>query len=200
MICLDYGVIATTETTISCDDGKTYSEEEFRKQYNRLYTIKNNQDESSSSVAESSSSADVTCSPNLDKFFSVSKADRYSIDNAAPDASSQAKFDANRKITAIRDSLSKDTPKCLKDMQEDLERNFVAVYGAPYANRLPAEETCSDGTTRPTKEYLEQQKFDEEQAKKKPQYDEKYNEVYKEETKKLDKKINDCLNLEKTEE
>ena len=199
MICLDYGVIATTETTISCDDGKTYSEEEFRKQYNRLYTIKNNQDESSSSVAESSSSA-VTCSPNLDKFFSVSKADRYSIDNAAPDASSQAKFDANRKITAIRDSLSKDTPKCLKDMQEDLERNFVAVYGAPYANRLPAEETCSDGTTRPTKEYLEQQKFDEEQAKKKPQYDEKYNEVYKEETKKLDKKINDCLNLEKTEE
>ena len=56
MICLDYGVIATTETTISCDDGKTYSEEEFRKQYNRLYTIKNNQDESSSSVAESSSS------------------------------------------------------------------------------------------------------------------------------------------------
>jgi|GEM_PF-1607170 len=206
MICLDYGVIATTETTFSCDDGKTYSEEEFRKQYNRLYTIKNNQDESSSSVAESSSSTEqssssaVTCSPNLDKFFSVSKADRYSIDNAAPDASSQAKFDANRKITAIRDSLSKDTPKCLKDMQEDLERNFVAVYGAPYANRLPAEETCSDGTTRPTKEYLEQQKFDEEQAKKKPQYDEKYNEVYKEETKKLDKKINDCLNLEKTEE
>ena len=79
-------------------------------------------------------------------------------------------------------------------MQEDLERNFVAVYGAPYANRLPAEETCSDGTTRPTKEYLEQQKFDEEQAKKKPQYDEKYNEVYKEETEKFNKKIDDCLN------
>ena len=185
--CPDYGVVYVTEKTYDCD-GVTYNEAEFHSRY------------FNAGIKPPSSSSAVTCSPNLDKFFSVSKADRYSIDNAAPDASSQAKFDANRKITAIRDSLSKDTPKCLKDMQEDLERNFVAVYGAPYANRLPAEETCSDGTTRPTKEYLEQQKFDEEQAKKKPQYDEKYNEVYKEETKKLDKKINDCLNLEKTEE
>ena len=186
--CPDYGIVHITERTYDCD-GVTYNEAEFRSRYFNA-GIK---PPSSSSTEQSSSSA-VTCGPNLDKFFSISKADHYSIDNAAPDASSQAKFDANRKITAIRDSLSKDTPKCLKDMQEDLERNFVAVYGAPYANRLPAEETCSDGTTRPTKEYLEQQKFDEEQAKKKPQYDEKYNEVYKEETKKLDKAINDCLN------
>ena len=35
--CLDYGVIATTETTYSCDDGRTYSKEEFRKRYNNIY-------------------------------------------------------------------------------------------------------------------------------------------------------------------
>ena len=78
-------------------------------------------------------------------------------------------------------------------MLNALERNFAAAYGAPYSKSYPAEEICSDGTTRPTKEYLEQQAFDEEQAKKKPQYDEKYNEVYKEETEKFNKKINDCL-------
>ena len=195
-VCLDYGVIATTETTISCDDGETYNVEEFRRRYNRFYKDNINPEESSSSTVESSSSAEVTCSPNLDlnKFFTKSRIDRYSTDRAQSDASDQAKSDASRRITTIRDSLSEKAPQCLKDMQEALERNFVAVlYGAPYSNTYPAEETCSDGTTRPTKEYLEQQAFDEEQQKKKPQYDEAYAKTYEKTSKNLNERIDKCL-------
>ena len=198
VICPDYGIVYVSEKTYDCD-GVKYNEAEFRTRYDRKYTTK---PVSSSSAEQSSSSAKVTCAPNLDtdKFISLSRVDRYSTDKAISDASSQAKFDASRKITAIRDSLSENAPQCLKDIHNDLESNFIALYGAPYYDRVPKEEICSDGTTRPTKEYLEQKAFDEEQEKKRPQYEEKYNEVYKEEKEKLDKKIEDCLNSEKTED
>ena len=183
-VCPDYGVIYYHDKTFECNNGFTYDERHFNKHYN-----------SSSSTAESSSSAEVTCSPNLDlnKFFTKSRIDRYSTDRAQSDASDQAKSDASRRITTIRDSLSEKAPQCLKDMQEALERNFVAVYGAPYSNTYPAEETCSDGTTRPTKEYLEQQAFDEEQQKKKPQYDEAYAKTYEKTSKNLNERIDKCL-------
>ncbi len=84
-------------------------------------------------------------------------------------------------------------------MRDSLESGFVALYGAPGCT-IPSRYRCTDGTTYTTPEYQEQQAFDEKQAKKKPQYDEKYNEVYKEEKEKLDKKIEDCLNSEKTED
>lgn len=193
-VCLDYGVIATTETTISCDDGETYNVEEFRKQYNRLYTIKNNQDESSSSTAESSSSDEVTCYPSSQKRFYLNRTDRYSIDRARSAASDQAKSDFARNANSIiNDSLSESSKKCINDMLNALERNFAAAYGAPYSNSYPAEEICSDGTTRPTKEYLEQQAFDEEQAKKKPQYDAAYAESYEKVTQNLNKRVEKCL-------
>ena len=193
-VCLDYGVIATTETTISCDDGKTYSEEEFRKQYNRLYTIKNNPEESSSSTAESSSSDEVTCYPSSQKRFYLNRTDRYSIDRASSAASDQAKSDFARNANSIiNDSLSESSKKCINDMLNALERNFAAAYGAPYSKSYPAEEICSDGTTRPTKEYLEQQAFDEEQAKKKPQYDAAYAESYEKVTQNLNKRVEKCL-------
>lgn len=190
-ICPDYGIVVVSEKTYECN-GIKFNEAEFISRYNRKYSTK---PASSSSAKQSSSSAKVTCAPNLDidKFISLSRVDRYSTDKAISDASSQAKFDASRKITAIRDSLSENAPQCLKDINNDLESNFIALYGAPYYDRVPTEEICSDGTTRPTKEYLEQKAFDEEQEKKRPQYEEKYNEVYKEEAEKLDKKINDCL-------
>ena len=193
-VCLDYGVIATTETTFSCDDGKTYSEEEFRKQYNRLYTIKNNPEESSSSTAESSSSDEVTCYPSSQKRFYLNRTDRYSIDRASSAASDQAKSDFARNANSIiNDSLSESSQKCINDMLNALERNFAAAYGAPYSKSYPAEEICSDGTTRPTKEYLEQQAFDEEQAKKKPQYDAAYAESYEKVTQNLNKRVEKCL-------
>ena len=183
-VCPDYGSIYYENKTYECNNGYTYDEWFFNKRYN-----------SSSSTAESSSSAEVTCSPNLDlnKFFTKSRIDRYSTDRAQSDASDQAKSDASRRITTIRDSLSEKAPQCLKDMQEALERNFVAAYGAPYSNTYPAEETCSDGTTRPTKEYLEQQAFDEEQQKKKPQYDEAYAKTYEKTSKNLNERIDKCL-------
>ena len=178
-VCPDYGVIYYHDKTFECSNGFTYDERHFNKHYN----------------SSSSSSAEVTCSPNLDlnKFFTKSRIDRYSTDRAQSDASDQAKSDASRRITTIRDSLSEKAPQCLKDMQEALERNFVAAYGAPYSNTYPAEETCSDGTTRPTKEYLEQQAFDEEQAKKKPQYDEAYAKTYEKTSKNLNERIDKCL-------
>jgi hypothetical protein len=193
--CPDYGVVYVTEKTYDCD-GVTYNEAEFKARYFNA----GQKTTSSSSTEQSSSSAEVTCSPNLSKLFTQSRVDRYSMDNVVSNASTQAKFDASGKIAGIRDSLSTNTPQCLNDMYDDIERSFVAAYGSPYANRIPAEETCSDGTTRPTKEYLEQQAFDKEQEKKRPQYEEKYNEIYKEESEKLDKKINDCLNSEKNVE
>ena len=197
-ICPDYGIVYVSEKTYNCN-GIKFNEAEFRSRYDRKYTTK---PVSSSSAEQSSSSAEVTCAPNLDinKVVSIRRTDRYSIDNAISNAASQAKFDASRKITVIRDSLSENAPQCLKDIHNDLESNFVALYGAPYSDLVPAEEICSDGTTRPTKEYLEQKAFDEEQEKKRPQYEEKYNEVYKEEIEKFDKRIEDCLNSEKTEE
>lgn len=181
-VCPDYGSIYYENKTYECNNGYTYDEWFFNKRYN-----------SSSSTAESSSSAEVTCSPNLNKFFAINRTDRYSTDRAESAANSQAKNEAKQKINAIRDSLSENAPKCLKEIQSALERNFVAAYGAPYSNTYPAEETCSDGTTRPTKEYLEQQAFDEEQAKKKPQYDEAYAESYEKATQKFNEKINKCL-------
>ena len=184
-VCPDYGVIYYHNKTYECNNGFTYDEYHFNKLYN-----------SSSSTAESSSSAEVTCAPNLaGDFFSVNKTDRYTESNAQSDAKQQVKFDAYRKInTIIEDStISKAAKACLEKERESLELSFVAAYGAPYANRLPKELKCSDGTIRLSEEYLEQQKFDEEQAKKKPQYDAKYAEVHKEEMKIYEQKIDECI-------
>ncbi len=152
-----------------------------------------NPEESSSSAAESSSSQ-VSCMIDGNSFFYKDRSEKYTESQAISHATTQVQWDAAKKIGLMiqNDLKSKGVPQCLQDMQDSLERSFVALYGAP-GTPIPSQYTCSDGTTRPTKEYLEQQKFDEEQAKKKPQYDEKYNEVYKEETEKFNKKINDCL-------
>ncbi len=183
-VCPDYGSIYYENKTYECNNGYTYDEWFFNKRYN-----------SSSSTAESSSSAEVTCAPNLaGDFFSVNKTDRYTESNAQSDAKQQVKFDAYSKIKTITEdsTISKEAKACLENESDSLEYLFVAAYGSPYANRLPKELKCSDGTTRLSEEYLEQQKFDEEQAKKKPQYDAKYAEVYEEEMKKFDKKIDEC--------
>ena len=151
---------------------------------------------SSSSAEESSSSSGVTCSPDLNStsFFYKNTSERYTESQAKSNATTQAKRDASSKIDEIiRDRFkSEDAPKCLEDIQVSLEDSFAALYGT-FGTLLPKQFKCSDGSTILTDDYLEQQAFDEEQAKKKPQYDEKYTEFYKEESEKLDKKINDCL-------
>ena len=187
MICLDYGVIATTETTISCDDGKTYSEEEFRKQYNRLYTIKNNQEESSSSVAESSSSAEVTCAPT-DSVISY-----YPPDYSESVAKSNAEEKANRAGVAKIDSIMKaqeTIPQALANLRQQLSM-FVALYGAPVL--IHPDEVCSDGITRPTQAYLDYLKMKEEWEKNKPALDEECQKIYEDKLKEIEQSIKECL-------
>ena len=153
-----------------------------------------NPEESSSSAAESSSSQ-VSCMIDGNSYFYKDRSEKYTESQAISHATTQVQWDAAKKIGLMiqNDLKSKGVPQCLQDMQDSLERSFVALYGAP-GTPIPSQYKCSDGTTIPTESYLEQKAFDEEQAKKKPQYDEKYNEVYKEETEKFDKRINDCLN------
>jgi len=152
-----------------------------------------NPEESSSSAAESSSSQ-VSCMIDGNSYFYKDRSEKYTESQAISHATTQVQRDAAKKIGLMiqNDLKSKGVPQCLQDMQDSLERSFVALYGAP-GTPIPSQYKCSDGTTIPTESYLEQKAFDEEQAKKKPQYDEKYNEVYKEETEKFNKKINDCL-------
>lgn len=157
---------------------------------------------SSSSAEESSSSSGVTCAPNLSDYstwFDYNRRISYTESDAISDATEQAQSDNFKKIEEIikEQFKDKDIPKCLEDLRAPLDSEFAAVYGPiNVANLVPGQLICSDGTTRPTKDYLEKLAYDEKQAKLKPQYDEKYAEVYKEESEKLDKKINDCLNSE----
>lgn len=145
---------------------------------------------SSSSAAESSSSG-VTC--HTTTYFDLNRTDRYSIEKTKTNASSQAKADFKQKIVAISDSLPESSAKCINNLRNALERNFAAAYGTLNPNPYPAEAECSDGTKRLTKEYLEQLAFEEEQAKKKPQYDSAYAEAYEKETQNLNKQIENCL-------
>ena len=199
--CPDYGVVYVTEKTYDCD-GVTYNEAEFRSRYEKaekmMPTSSSGTAQSSSSVAQSSSSYNI-CFP--EGYFCKDRTEKYTESQAISNATDQAKWESSRKIDEIisEQFKDKDVPKCLEDMRDSLESGFVALYGAPGCT-IPSRYRCSDGTTYTTPEYQEQQAFDEKQAKKKPQYDEKYNEVYKEEKEKLDKKIEDCLNSEKTED
>jgi len=68
---------------------------------------------------------------------------------------------------------------------------FVALYGAPV--RFPKDEVCSDGTTRPTKEYQEYLKMKEEWEKNKPALDAECQKIYDEKLEAIQKKINACL-------
>ena len=189
VVCPDYGVVIVTEKTYNCN-GIKFNEAEFRSRYYNA-GIK----PPSSSSTEQSSSSQVSCMNDPTSFFYYDRSEQYTESKAISNATSKAKWDASRKISdiVIEQFKDKDVPKCLDTIQNSLESEFAPVYGAQWGYPMPKDFKCSDGTTIPTKEYLEQQEFDKEQAKKKPQYDEKYNEVYKKETEKLEEKINNCL-------
>lgn len=187
-VCLDYGVIVNTETTFSCDDGKTYNEEEFRKQYNRIYTNNTDQKKSSSSTAESSSSDGVTCTPGDSTLTYY--APSYSADIAKMNAEERAKRTGVEKIDSLKNTLQA-TPQCLADLRQQLD-TFVALYGVPVI--VHPDEVCSDGTVRPTEEYLEYQKMKEEWEKNKPALDEECQKIYEEKLENIQKRINKCLN------
>ena len=195
VVCPDYGIVYVSEKTYDCD-GVQYNEAEFRSRYKKAKII---MPTSSSSTEQSSSSNNNICLPEA--YFCKDKSEKYTESKAISDAISKAEWEGYRKIDEIiREQFKdKDVPECLQDMNDGLESDFAPVYGAMGCT-TPSRYRCTDGTTYSTPEYLEQLAFDEEQKKKKPQYDKKYAEVYKEETEHFDKIINDCLNPEKTEE
>jgi hypothetical protein len=94
------------------------------------------------------------------------------------------------KIDSLKNTLQA-TPQCLADLRQQLD-SFVALYGVPVI--VHPDEVCSDGTVRPTEEYLEYQKMKEEWEKNKPALDEECQKIYEEKLENIQKRINKCLN------
>lgn len=143
----------------------------------------------SSSSNEESSSSEVTCTPgdSTVSYYPPS----YSADIAKMNAEERAKRSGVEKIDSVKKTLQT-TPQCLENLRQELDM-FVALYGAP--NIFPKDEVCSDGTTRPTKEYLEYLKMKEEWEKNKPALDEECQKIYEEKLNDIQQRINKCLNI-----
>ena len=144
---------------------------------------------SSSSIEESSSSssAEVTCAPgdSMESYYPPS----YSAETAKMNAEERAKRSGLNKVDSIQNTLLTQ-PQCLAQLRMELDM-FVALYGAPVL--FPKNEVCSDGTTRPTKEYQEYLKMKEEWEKNKPALDAECQKIYDEKLEAIQKKINACL-------
>ena len=142
---------------------------------------------SSSSVAASSSSGDVTCVPgdSVIAYYPPS----YSADIAKMDAEEKAKYESSRKIDSIVNTLNS-VPQCIADLQQELD-SFVALYGAPI--QIHTNEVCSDGITRPTQEYLDYLTMKEEWEKNKPALDKECQKIYEDKLKDIEDQINQCL-------
>ncbi len=142
---------------------------------------------SSSETANSSSSAEVTCAPgdSTVSYYPPS----YSAEIAKMNAEERAKRSGLNKVDSIQNTLLTQ-PQCLAQLRMELDM-FVALYGAPV--RFPKDEVCSDGTTRPTKEYQEYLKMKEEWEKNKPALDAECQKIYDEKLEAIQKKIIACL-------
>ena len=68
---------------------------------------------------------------------------------------------------------------------------FVALYGAP--NNITKDEVCSDGTTRPTQEYLDYLKMKEEWEKNKPALNEECQKIFEDKLKEIEQTVKECL-------
>ena len=143
---------------------------------------------SSSELANSSSSAgEVTCTlgDSLITYYQPS----FSADIAKMNAEEKAKRAGVSIIDSIQNTLQT-VPQCLAKLRQELDR-FVALYGAPV--RLHTDEVCSDGTTRPTQEYLDYLKMKEEWEKNKPALDEECQKIYEDKLKKIEQTVKECL-------
>ena len=129
----------------------------------------------------------VTCTPgdSTISYFS----DAYSADIKKMWKEEDAKHDAADKIDSIKQTLT-ETPSCLENLREELGR-FVALYGAP--TLIHPDETCSDGTTRPTEEYTKYLKMKEEWEANKPALEKELQKVYEDKLKEIEERINKCL-------
>ena len=142
---------------------------------------------SSSSNEQSSSSGEVTCAPgdSIVSYYPPS----YSADIAKMNAEERAKMDGVEKIDSTKNTLLA-PPQCLNDLRQEID-DFVALYGAPV--RFPKDSVCSDGTTRPTKEYLEYLQMKEEWEKNKPALDAECKKIYDEKLEAIQQKLNQCM-------
>ena len=142
---------------------------------------------SSSSEMASSSSGEVTCAPgdSIVSYYPPS----YSADIAKMNAEERAKMDGVEKIDSTKNTLLT-PPQCLDDLRHEID-DFVALYGAPV--RFPKDSVCSDGTTRPTKEYLEYLQMKEEWEKNKPALDAECKKIYDEKLEAIQQKLNQCM-------
>ena len=142
---------------------------------------------SSSSEMASSSSGEVTCAPgdSIVSYYPPS----YSADIAKMNAEERAKMTGVEKIDSTKNTLLT-PPQCLDDLRQEID-DFVALYGAPV--RFPKDSVCSDGTKRPTKEYLEYQQMKEEWEKNKPALDEECKKIYDEKLDAIQQKLNQCM-------
>ena len=180
--CPDYGIVHITEKTYNCD-GVSYNEAEFRSRYFNAGM----RTTSSSSEAESSSSAEVTCTPgdSTVSYYPPS----YSADIAKMNAEERAKQAGIAHIDSLKENFHA-VSRCLNDLRHELS-SFIALYGAP--NVFPKEEVCSDGTTRLTKEYLDYLQMKEEWEKNKPALDEECQKIYDKKLNEIKQRIDKCF-------
>ena len=144
---------------------------------------------SSSSQTTSSSSAEVTCVPgdSYAPFESLASLTR----NAKKNAEDKARNAGLSKVDSIQNTLQ--APSfCLEKLSYELGMSMEFLYGAPYL--IHKDEVCSDGTTRPTKEYQEYLKSKEEWEANKPALDEECQKIYEDKLKYYEGKIDSCLN------
>lgn len=142
---------------------------------------------SSSSEASSSSTGEVTCVPgdSVISYFAT----QYSADLARSNAEEKAKHASVSKIDSISNTLQT-VPRCLANLRQELDM-FVALYGAP--NNITKDEVCSDGTTRPTQEYLNYLKMKEEWEKNKPALDAECQKIFEDKLKEIEQTVKECL-------
>ena len=148
--------------------------------------------ESSSSENASSSSSEAISSSSSELANSSSSSSEVTCtlgDIAKMNAEEKAKRAGVSIIDSIQNTLQT-VPQCLAKLRQELDR-FVALYGAPV--RLHTDEVCSDGTTRPTQEYLDYLKMKEEWEKNKPALDEECQKIYEDKLKKIEQTVKECL-------
>ncbi len=181
-----YGI--TEEDVVKESDAIHKANEEAEQRYEQeINDCLESRPHSSSSGSASSSSGEVTCAPgdSTVSYYPPS----YSADIARMNAGEKAKRTSVNVIDSVSNTLQT-VPQCLADLRQELDE-FVALYGAPVT--FPKDEVCSDGTTRPTQEYLDYLKMKEEWETNKPALDAECQKIYEDKLKEIEAQINKCL-------
>lgn len=184
---------SVTESGCPCDNGSgisseaSSSSESVESSSSSEAVASSSSESASSSSANGSSSSEVTCVPG-DSLVSYYPP-YYSESVAKSNAEQKANHGGVTKIDSVSNTLQT-VPQCLADLRQELDM-FVALYGAP--DMIHKDEVCSDGTTRPTQEYLNYLKMKEEWEKNKPALDAECQKIYEDKLKEIEAQINNCI-------